>query len=287
MKTTSKINFVFFGTSRFAVIALESLKERGFIPDLIITTPDKPKGRKLVMASSPVKVWAEQNTIPFLQPAKLSLDFLLANKLQAISYKLFLVASYGKIIPKEILDICGRKILNIHPSLLPKLRGPSPIQSSILNENETGVTIIRLDKEIDHGPIIAQKKINVQNWPPNAENLEEILAKEGVCLLAEILPDWLEGKVKEISQDYGNATYTEKIKKNDGKIDLDGDPMGNYRKIQAFSGWPGTFFFAKKNGKDIRVIIKKAEFQNGKLKIITVVPEGKKEMSYLDFLKGL
>src|SRR3989344_2172855 len=199
-EVNARIKWAFFGTSLFSVIVLDELKAKGFLPTLIVTVEDKPKGRKLIMTPSDVKIWAEKEKIPFIQPKKLSGELIL--KLSNLNLELFIVASYGKIIPKNILEIPKYKTLNIHPSLLPKLRGASPIQSAILSENNTGVTIIKLDEETDHGPIVAQK--NLVSWNidglPYAEELETTLAVAGADLLVEIIPNWIIGKITEIEQ---------------------------------------------------------------------------------------
>jgi methionyl-tRNA formyltransferase len=278
-------DFVFFGTSKFAVYVLEELGKAGFMPSLVVTQPDKPQGRNLVPTPTPVKVWAMENNISCLEPTKLDTAF--ASKLKASKYSLFIVASYGKIIPEYILDIPTHKTLNVHPSMLPKLRGASPLQSAILIEEKTGVSIMRLDVEMDHGPIIAQKEVVISPWPPRVDYLEEKMAREGGKLLATILPDWTLGKLPEASQDHSQATYTKKIEKEEGLIDLHADPYENYKKIQAYYGWPGTYFFELYKGKKIRVIIKEAKFSDQKLEITRVIPEGKKEMNYVDFKKWI
>jgi len=285
LHATSYPKIVFFGTPEFAVAVLNELKKVGIIPTLIITAPDKPKGRKLVLNPPPVKVWAQQNGVEFLQPQKL--DSAFAKKLQAKSYKLFIIASYGKIIPKEILGLPKHGTLNVHPSLLPKFRGPSPVQSAILeDERETGVTIMLVDEEIDHGPTVAQKSVAVENWPPKANVLKKILAYEGGRLLAEIIPQWIKGKITPEEQDHNKATYTKIIKKEDGLIDLNDSPYENFKKIQAFDEWPGAYFFTKRNNKKIRVKITDAFFKDDVLTIQKVTPEGKGEMDYRDFLRG-
>ena len=207
--------------------------------------------------------------------------------LSTTHYQLFIVAAYGKILPKDLLQIPKHGSLNVHPSLLPKFRGASPVRSAILeNVPETGVTLMLMDEKMDHGPIIAQAKttIALEDWPPHARILEEMLAREGGTLLAEVLPDWILGKITPEPQDDTKATFCKKIKKEDGLIDLSADPYANYLKIRAFDGWPGTFFFEKRADKDIRVKITDAEFKNGKLLIKRVTPEGKKEMEYKVFL---
>lgn len=178
------IKFVFFGTGDFAVKILDILYQNNFAPSLIVTATDKPKGRKMILTPSPVKIWAEKKNI------KTITDYSLLSTL----YSLFIVADYGKIIPKKILNIPKYGFLNVHPSLLPKFRGPSPIQSFILSgaptqgrgkKEETGTTIILLDEEMDHGPIVAQQNLDtkcplghlVSKW--TYKELEEKLAELG------------------------------------------------------------------------------------------------------------
>lgn len=283
-----KITFTFFGTSKFSVLVLEKLKENGFVPSLIITTEDKPKGRKLILTPPEVKSWAIKENIPFIQPKSLkdsSVFDLIKEK--TLSSDVFIVASYGKIIPQNILDLPKFGTLNVHPSLLPKLRGASPIQSSILEENETGVTIIKLDAEMDHGPIIAQEKIETVDWPPYADKLEEILGQKGGEILAEVLPKWTDGKIKETEQDHSKATFCKKIQKEDGQINLEDDPQINLRKIRAYNIWPVAFTFYKHKDKNIKLSIKSARLEDGKLVLEKIIPEGKKEMDFDAFKNGL
>lgn len=283
----NNINFAFFGTSNISVIVLNELKARGFLPKLIITVEDKPQGRKMVLTPPETKVWAQENKIPFIQPKTLKTPDV-EKEIRSYSgegFDLFIVVSYGKIIPQNILDIPKHKTLNVHPSLLPKLRGPSPIKSAILTENETGVTIMRLDAEMDHGPIIAQKKIEIE-WPPYEEDLEKMAGKIGGEMLAEIIPEWIAGKILEIEQKHEDATVCLKIQKIDGEIDLNDSPEKNLRKIRAFHVWPTAYFFIGKGDYKKRIIVRKAHIENNSLVIERVVPEGKKEMDYSDFLRG-
>lgn len=326
MNQAEKIKFVFFGSSEFSVYVLNELKLHGLIPSLIVTTPDKPVGRKLVLTPTPVKIWAQENGVDVLDPAKLKNNADLNSKLQALSSELFLVASYGKIIPKEIFEIPERKTLNIHPSLLPKYRGASPIQAQILNdEKEIGVTIMEIVEEMDAGPIVIQKRITPFTLNEEQEKtdtfsplsfarrgvwavqalralrlergevigrieLEKILAKEGARLFVHILPEWLSGMIDPVIQNEAQATYCNKISKTDGQItfDISNPPQGlearkALLKIKAYEGWPGTYFFHQQK----RIAIKEAEIENDSLKILRVVPEGKKEMPFTDFLRGL
>lgn len=283
----NNFNWAFFGTDDFSIMVLDQLKEEGLVPNLIITTEDKPKGRKMLLTKSATKVWAEKEKIKYLElktlKTKDSFDAI-KNSSQS-DYDFFIVASYGKIIPQNILDLPRHKTLNVHPSLLPKLRGPSPIQTAILEENETGVSIMRLDNEMDHGPLLAQEKLDIE-WPPYADELEKISAKTGAKILAKIIPDWISGKIKEVDQDHSLATICKKIEKSDAEIDLSQNPETLLRKIRAFNIWPGAFFFETNKGNKVRIIIKKARIENNTLVIERVVPEGKKEMNYSDYLRG-
>ncbi|MFA5838842.1 MAG: methionyl-tRNA formyltransferase [Candidatus Paceibacterota bacterium] len=280
------LKIAFLGTSNFSVIVLDELKRDGVIPSLIITAPDKPKGRKLLMTPPEVKIWAEKNKIECIQSEKL--DEKIKNKLESENFDLFVVASYGKIIPKSVFSLPRYGTLNIHPSLLPKLRGASPIKTVILeDEKNTGVTIMLIDEEMDHGHIIAQKNVKITEWPPKSLELEKRLAKEGANLLADVIPYWLDGKINAQEQNHKLATYSKKIKKEDALINLKDDQYLNYRKIQAFDDNPRAYFFVEKAGEKIRVIITNAKFENGELKILRVIPEGKKEISYEEFQKSL
>ncbi len=290
LNTHASTPIVFFGTSAFSVSVLETLASRGITPSLIVTAPDKPQGRKLILTPPPAKMWADAHGVAVIQPSTLRAQRIAPETLETLrSYAdgVFIVASYGLIIPKDILDIPQHKTLNIHPSLLPALRGPSPIQTAILQEKETGVTIMRLDEEVDHGPIVAQQKTPYTPWPPYYDELEHALACAGANLLADILPQWINGAIAEHEQDHMAATYSKKISKEDGLISLDAPAEENLRKIRALSRWPGAYFFADRRGTPIRVRIKSASLSGDTLFIERVVPEGKREMDYRDFLNGL
>ncbi|MFA5831044.1 MAG: methionyl-tRNA formyltransferase [Candidatus Paceibacterota bacterium] len=277
------IPFIFFGTPDFAVGVLNEMEKNGFLPSLVVTAPDKPRGRKLVITPPPAKVWAEKRGIPVFQPAKP--DESAVSKLKAGNPKLFIVAAYGKIIPKSILEIPESGILNVHPSLLPKLRGAAPIQTSILTEDKTGVTIMRIDEEMDHGPIVAQEEFSGLPWPPRASELQNALAKIGGRMLSEILPKYIRGEITAIPQEHEKATYTKKLQKEDGLLDLSDDAEKNFRKIRAFDAWPRAYFFRESRGKKIRVIVTDAEINDKKLVIKKVLPEGQNEMDYAEFLR--
>ncbi|KND49903.1 MAG: methionyl-tRNA formyltransferase [Parcubacteria bacterium C7867-002] len=280
----SPIRFSFFGSSRFSVLILDELERAGLLPISIITTPDKPQGRHMTMTPTPVKAWAIERNIPVHDPEKLDSAFI--EKIAAEGADVFVVASYGKIIPESIINIPPRKTLNIHPSLLPHFRGASPLQSAILNDTkDTGVTLMRIDEKMDHGPIVSQEKVHIIEWP-TYDTLEKEMAEKGARLLIRTLPGWIEGSLSEQEQDHAAATFTKKITKEDGLIDLNGDAYSNFLKIQAFHTWPQAYFFHEHGGRKIRVKITEASYRDGHLDITRVIPEGSKEISYQDFQRG-
>lgn len=281
------INIAFFGTPDRAVYVLEELKKANLTPNLVITQPDRPQGRNLVITPPPVKIWAKHEGIKTLQPENLDDDTFI-NELVKGKFDVFVVVAYGKILKQKILDIPKKGSLNLHASLLPSLRGSCPIETAILDDvKETGITIIRMDEKMDHGPIVSQKKITLETWPLPADDVARTLVIEGGKLFAEILPDYIEGKIHTKEQDHSKATYTKKIVKDDGLINLSDDPYTNYLKWNAYKGWPGIFFFAQIKGKKTRIIITDASFENDQFIIKKVIPEGKKEVLWSEIAKTL
>lgn len=278
----------FFGSPDIAVWVLDVLAQHNILPILIITNPDTPQGRNMRVTPTPVAKWAEERGIETYKPITLR-ESAVVEKLQNSKCELFIVAAYGKIIPEIILTIPKYKTLNVHPSLLPKLRGASPIRSAILEDiNPTGVSIMELTAGMDEGPLLAQEEILItsKEWPLRGTELDHLLAQKGGALLAETLPKWVRGELIPVEQDHTKATYSKKITKEMGEITLTDDPYQNLLKIRAFDGWPGTYFFIEKNGKRIRVKIIDAELgKNGSLHITRVIPEGKKEMAYEDLMR--
>lgn len=257
-KMSNKV--IFFGTSEFAAPSLEALVKAGYEISAVITTPDEPAGRKQVLAPPPVKITAQKLGLKILQPEKLkgNQEFFdtLRKLLKPITYNLKpdlgIVAAYGKIIPKEIMDIFEYGIINIHPSLLPKYRGPTPIQSAILNgEKKTGITIIKIDEEVDHGPILSTTSYKLQAVSFYEEVRNE-LAKLGSELLIKTLPDYLVGKITLQPQDHSLATFTKKFTREDAKIDWTKTAKEIYRQIHALNPEPGTWTMW--NGKILKIL---------------------------------
>lgn len=292
MMQKTQIKFVFFGTSKIAVGILDALENAGFVPSLIITAPDSPQGRGMQLTEPPTKTWAKEHEISYLQPA--NFDSPVIDTLQKNAGDVFVVVDYGKILPKKVLDIPRRGCLNVHFSLLPKYRGASPMRSAILQDDkEVGTSIMLLAEKLDEGPIVAQKRIDIA-WPPRAHDLESVMVVKSGELLVQILPEWVAGNIEEREQNHDVATYSKKIKKEDGLLNLLDDPYKNLLKIYALEGWPGTYSFFERNGKRLRVAILSAHLSGGPstglgastLVIDTVKPEGKKEMRYEDFLRS-
>lgn len=278
------IKFVFFGTSHIAVYVLDALERAGLTPLAVVTTPDTKQGRGLTLTLSPIKKWALERDISVHQPEKIGPDVL--ESIRALKLDVAILVDYGKIIPKKLLEIPRRGFLNVHPSLLPRLRGPSPMRSAILNDEKTGVSIMLMDEKMDHGPIVAQKKVEVPDWPPRNSELERILLSAGGTLLAQILSQWIAGEIDAREQNHDVATYSAKIRKEDGLLDLNGDGYKNLLKIRALEGWPGTYAFFERASKQIRAQILDAHLSDGTLIIDNVKPEGKREMPYEEFLRS-
>ena len=291
--------FAFFGTSSLSVRVLEALKAHGFLPALVVTAPDKPQGRGLESVPSPVAQWAAAHEIEIIKPAALKDEALVA-ELGNTEWDVFVVAMYAKLIPPALLDMPKRGCLNVHPSLLPKFRGPSPILSAILaDERETGVSVMRLTETMDAGPVVAQASIELEEdeWPPRGSVFEELLATEGGNLLAEVLPDWLAGTLEAQPQDDTLATFTKKFSDADARVEFDpacpptgAEARAALLKIRTFDKSPRAHFFLtdpeKPDARPMRVIITDAAIENDTLKLLTIIPEGKREMPYEDFIRS-
>ncbi len=277
--------YAYFGTPRFAEVILSALIEHGMPPSVVITAPDAPKGRKLILTPSPVRVLAERHQIPVLTPQTLKTQAC-EDEISAYHCDLFIVAAYGKIIPASLLRMPRFGAVNVHPSLLPRFRGPSPIESAIMSqESHTGVSIMLLDEEVDHGPILAMRERITPLWPPPASVLTEDLAHFGAALLIEVLPEYLAGHTPH-PQDHTQATWTKKIEKSDGHLDFTQDPQFNFKKIRAYHEWPGAYFFMRHKDRIIRVKVTDAQIHQGTLTLLRALPEGKHEMPYADFVRG-
>ncbi|MGB9763002.1 MAG: methionyl-tRNA formyltransferase [Minisyncoccia bacterium] len=300
------MRFIFFGSSEFAKIILEELLKSDMKPLLVITQPPKPKGRKQILSSTPVQLFAEKYKIPFLTPEKLNdLNFL--KQIEILKPEFILLTAYGKIIPSSLLNLPPFGFLNLHPSLLPKWRGATPIQSVILEgETETGVTLFKMDEQIDHGPIIQYAVYRIQSTRITYLELSQQLAQVGADLLIRTLPQWLEGKIIPYPQDDSLATYCNKITKENEKINRNDSSINIDRKVRALNPNPGTYIIIKnkiikiingelhneRNDYQVGEIFETKEHKlaikcpDGNYQINILKPEGKKEMTSTEFLRG-
>ena len=272
MNTPSK--FAYFGTPTVASETLATLIEHGFTPAVVVTSPDAPRGRGLVLTPSPVKTLARTHGLPVLTPEKLDEEALAAVRAHDCDYAL--VVAYGKIFPEELINAFPKGVINVHYSLLPKYRGATPLETALLaGESETGVTIQKMVKEMDAGDIIAQESTVIAP-DETAKELRPRLISMGAKLLAASLPGYLAGDIALVPQDASLATRARKLKKEDGLLDLSAPALENWHKYRAYADSIGTFFF--ENGK--RMKLTSAEFAAGVFRVLSVIPEGKKEVEY-------
>ena len=247
------MKIVFFGSDQYSSIVLSSLQKN---PDIEV-----------------VRVIKEKNDLEGLKDDQTRPD-------------IGIVASFGTLIPQDIIDWPKLGLLNLHPSLLPKYRGPTPVPTAILNnEKETGLTIIKVDAQIDHGPIVVQFKEEIKNNETSDDLLKRLFTK-GTQNLVSILPDYLEGKIKPKEQDHLKATFTQKLTRESGKIDWSKPVNYQERFVRAMFPWPGTWTEIKINQENKRLKILKAHLENEKLVLDEVQLEGKNLVSFKQFQEG-
>ncbi|MDO8742151.1 MAG: methionyl-tRNA formyltransferase [bacterium] len=275
----SERRFAYFGTPKVSSDTLSILIENGFIPAVVITSPDAPRGRGLTLTPSETKSVALEHDIPVLTPEKLDADAIAAIHAYECDYAL--VVAYGKIFPETLIESFPHGVLNVHYSLLPKYRGATPMEAALLaGDPTTGVTIQKMVKELDAGDIIAQKETKIES-DETARELRPRLIEMGAGLLVATLPDYLSDAITPVPQDHSKASRSRKTKKEEGQLSLDASALENWNKYRAYADSIGTYFF--ENGK--RIKITSAALKNGNFVIERVIPEGKKEMSYSDFSK--
>ena len=257
---------IFLGSGEFAVPSLRALASfADFEIQLVVTQPDKARGRGQKIQPGILKAAAEELGLKVAQPEKkhkLDLQVALA-KVAAESGRpeALVVVSYGKILPQDVLDLAVKGCLNLHPSLLPKYRGSAPIQGAILDGLETtGVTIMLLDAEMDHGPILDQKEVKIEDKETGG-GLSRKLAEKGAEALVEALEGWLAGQIEPREQNHDQATYTSKITKEMGKIDWERSAAEIERQVRALQPWPGAFTVWE--GKILKIW--RAEVTDGKI----------------------
>jgi methionyl-tRNA formyltransferase len=242
---------VFCGTPRFAVPTLEKLVEAGHSVRLVVTQPDRPRGRGMEVAVSPVKDTATRMGITVVQPAAIKNNAEFRNQLVTIAPDAIIVVGYGRIIPQWMIDLPRLGNLNLHASLLPKYRGAAPIQWAIANgESVTGVTTMRIDAGLDTGDILMQREITIE-LEDTAETLGPKLASIGAELMVETLRGLETGQVRPTPQDHAQATLAPILKKEDGRMDFSRTATDLFNRLRGFQPWPGAFTIFK--GKTLQV----------------------------------
>ncbi|MBI2851948.1 MAG: methionyl-tRNA formyltransferase [Chloroflexi bacterium] len=298
---------VFMGTPWFAVPALEYLVRNGHDVVAVYTQPDKAAGRGKALSVSPVKKAAGELGLPLVQPAGFKKTETVA-RLASFKPEAIIVVAFGKILPASVLAIPPRGCLNVHPSLLPKFRGPSPIASALLYGSDfTGVSILLLDEGVDSGPVLARAQVTILPHD-TAGSLTEKLSLVGAQLLIDVLPRWAHGDIIPQPQDSSQATYTQPFKKADGEINWALTAVGIWWRVRALSPWPGSYttwdgkqlkileavpFPAEKNaeiGHVVPLYTGEAAFGvgtgSGVLGVVKVQLEGRRAMSSAEFLRG-
>jgi methionyl-tRNA formyltransferase len=296
---------VFMGTPDFSVPILQALMETDYEIVLVVTQPDRPKGRKRVVTPPPVKKEAEKYGIPVLQPEKVKNDVE-----EILSYQpdLVITAAYGQILPAELLEAPPYGCINVHASLLPELRGGAPIHYAILQgKKETGVTIMYMADELDAGDILTQRKVPIEAHD-HTGSLHDKLSAAGAVLLRKTLPDLFAHKLKPISQDEEKATFATNIKRDDERIDWKKSNQEIYNHIRGMHPWPVAHTtYQKKNikiwwaeidntfyegtpGEIVKIVDDEAFIvlcgnQKG-VRITEIQPAGKKRMAVRDYLLG-
>ncbi len=270
------MKIIFFGTPQPVVPVLEALV-KNFTVIAVVTTPDQKAGRKQLITPSPIKVFAQKQNIPIINPQQFSNETI--EQLRNLNADLFIVAAYGKIISPAVLELPKLGAINIHPSLLPKYRGPTPIQTTLLNGDGTsGITFMKMDAQMDHGPILHQIPFTLEKTDTFAWLMQSKFA-QAAQILPHVIEDYIAGKIKPQAQDDAEATYTKIIKKADGYIDLNNPPNPDQmdRMIRAYYPWPTVWTKTRIKNQEIRIKF----LPKNKLQV-----EGKNPVNLKDFLNG-
>ncbi|MBI4302786.1 MAG: methionyl-tRNA formyltransferase [Chloroflexi bacterium] len=295
------------GTPEFAVPPLERLLLSRYQVVAVYTQPDSVAGRGRSLLFSPVKKLALEWKLPIMQPSNFK-DPAAVSELASLKPDVIVVAAYGQILPQAVLDIPTHKCINIHPSLLPKFRGASPIASAILaGEEFTGVAIMLMDKGLDTGPVLARAQVPISPQDTTG-SLSTKLSRIAACLLLEVLPRWVKGELTPRPQNEAEATYSRQFTKEDGEIDWHLPAVEIWRRVRAFQPWPGCY--TRWQGKQLKIIeavtlpaaeklpagqviaLDKGEVAfgvgtgEGVLGVSRLQLEGKRAMSGAEFLRG-
>ena len=295
-------NIIFMGTSQFAVPILEKIRKSKFNISVVYTQPPKKSSRGMKIQKTPIQAKSELLGLPFRTPSSLKNNIDEYNFIKKIKPTIVVVISYGQIIPKEFLELSKNGFLNIHASILPKLRGAAPIQRAIMSQDsETGISFMRINEHLDTGPILETYKIKI-DLNLNATELEEKLSQLAAEKIIENIDNIINGKAKLKEQDHSKATYAEKINKKEGKIIWNDSAKKIIGKINGLYPSPGAYFMFC--GERYKIL--KAEIGNGSghpgnvlndeleiacsnnksIKVIEIQKEGKKIQKINEFLNG-
>ncbi len=301
---TQSLSLVFCGTPQFAVPTLEKLVDAGFRVQLVVTQPDRPKGRGLELVPSPVKQSAVKRNLPITQPDRIKTNEEFRSQLTALKPDAIIVVGYGRIIPQWMLDLPPLGNINLHASLLPKYRGAAPIQWAIAKgETETGVTTMRIDASLDTGDILLQQQLSIAP-DDTSETLAPRLASIGADLMVETLRGLKAGTIQPRRQDDSQASLAPILKKEDGLVDFSRSAEEIFNRIRGFQPWPGAHTkFRDKNLQIIKARPADPTLSPGELhaaadrlvvgcghktslELLELQLEGKKRTSAADFIRG-
>ena len=304
MVMSQSLNLVFCGTPRFAVPTLEKLVEAGFPVQLVVTQPDKPRGRGMELALSPVKQAALELGLPVAQPDKIKNNEEFRSQLLSLKPEAIIVVGYGRLIPPWMIDLPALGNINLHASLLPKYRGAAPIQWAIAcGETVTGVTTMKIDSGLDTGDILLQKEVPIEPTD-TAGNLAPRMAAIGAELMSSTLYGLRAGTLHPIPQDHTKASLAPILKKEDGAIDFRRSAEEICNRLRGFQPWPGAYTnFRGKNlqvrdAKPLQRALSESELvveadrliagcgKGTALQLLIVQPEGRKRMAVRDFVHG-
>jgi len=299
------MNIVFMGTPDFALPTLKQLHESTHNVQLVVTQPDRPKGRGRESTPPPVKQFAVENGLPILQPEK-STNPKVVQTLSELNADIFIVVAFGQILKENLLALPRHFCMNLHSSLLPKYRGAAPINWAIINgESETGVTTMKMDAGLDTGDILLTDRVPI-HFEEDAQSLHDTLATKGASLVLETLRQLEARTLKPLSQNSSLSSYAPKLKKEDGLIYWDNPALTIHNRVRGLTPWPGAFSYLGSKRLSIRKteitvgepsdipgdIIRTSDrgievgTRDGRIIITELQPEGKKRMSAKSFLAG-
>jgi len=299
------LRIIFMGTPEFAVPTLKQLVLNDYQVAAVYTRPDRPAGRGRGLASSPVKRLAKELALPVVHPVSLKETGAIA-ELDSFEPDVIVVAAFGQILPKPILELPKFGCLNIHPSLLPRHRGVAPVAAAILaGDSFTGVSIMLMDEGLDTGPVVSMAQAAISDRDSTG-SLTLKLSLIAAHLIQDVLPDWVRGGIKSKPQDEADATYSATIAKEDGEIDWHQPAVAIWRRVRAFHPWPGCY--TRWRGKLLKIIEAEplprevddvvgevvalpgaglgVNAGDGVLGLLTVQLEGKRAMTADEFLRG-